>query len=275
MRRVIQVLIVVLILLSCGGIVGPALVQVREAANRAQCTNNLRQLTLAIGNYHDCYSAFPTAAEDKPSAAWHGAAERAFPMAAKDNPDLPPEKRLSWIVHIWPFVEAGSLYWKMDHKKRWDAEENRFAATEVLPKILICPGYSAPPTRDFLPTCYVGITGIGSEAIHLPLEDGRAGFFGYERTLKREDLKDRADSILMLSETSQVHGAWTAAGSPTTRGLIPDGSPYIGVRGQFGGNHRRGANVAFADGSVRFIEQSIDPAVWEAMATLSGKGNQE
>jgi prepilin-type processing-associated H-X9-DG protein len=274
-RRMIQVLIVVLILLSCGGIVGPALVQVREAANRAQCTNNLRQLALAIGNYHDCYSAFPAAAEDKPSAAWHGAAERAFPTAAKDNPDLPLEKRLSWIVHIWPFVEAGPLYWKMDHKKGWDAEENRFAATEVLPKILICPRYSALPTRDLLPTCYVGITGIGPDAINLPLEDSRAGFFGYKRILKHEDLKGRVDSTLMLAETSQVHGTWTAAGSPTTRGLIPDGSPYIGAGGQFGGNHRRGANAAFADGSVRFIEQSIDPIAWEAMATLSGKGNQE
>ncbi len=275
MRRAIQVLIVVVILLICSGIFTVAVVSVRDAANRAQCTNNLHQLALAIGTYHDCYSAFPTAAEDKPSAAWRGAAERAFPRDAKDNPDLPREKRLSWIVHVWPFVEAGDLYWKMDHEKGWDAEENRFAATEVLPKLLICPGYSAPPTRDLLPTCYVGITGIGAEAINLPEGDGRAGFFGYDRTVKRSDLKDRADSILMVVETSQVHGVWTAAGLPTARGLIPDGAPYFGVGGQFGGNHRRGANVGFADGSVRFIEQSIDPAVWEAMATLSGKGNAE
>jgi prepilin-type processing-associated H-X9-DG protein len=107
------------------------------------------------------------------------------------------------------------------------------------------------------------------------LEDRRAGFFGYERTFKLEDFKNHAGSILMLAETSQLNGAWTAAGLPTTRGLIPDGSPYMGAGGQFGGNHRHGANVAFADGSVRFVEQSIDPAVWEAMATLSGKSNRE
>lgn len=274
MRNWIQLFILTLIGLSCGGMLTPAIVAVRDAAARAQCANNLGSLALAIGNYQDSHSAFPTAAEDKASAAWHGETERAFPRAAEDSSDLPPEKRLSWIVHIWPYVEAGSLYWKMDHKSGWGAEENRFAALDA-PKILNCPGHFAPPTSSFAPTCYVGITGIGTDAIHLPLGDGHAGFFGYERILKREDLKDRAGSTLMVVETSQVHGAWTAAGSATTRSLIPDGTPYIGAGGQFGGNHRKGANVAFADGSVRLIEPFIDPALWEAMATLSGKGNRE
>ncbi len=196
MRKVIEIIVLVLILLSCAGMFGPAVVRVRDAANSAACMNNLRQLALCIDNYQNCYSAFPTAAEEKASAAWHGQSERALPKATKDNPDLPLEKRLSWIVHIWPFVESGDLYWKMDHKKGWNAEENRFAATEFVPKILICPGYAAPPKFDFKPTCCVGITGIGTDAIHLPLENSRAGFFGYERILKREDIKDFADSIL-------------------------------------------------------------------------------
>lgn len=255
MRRAMQVLIVVLIVLICSGIVTPAIVKVHDAADRAQCTNNLKILAMAIADYQSSHSSFPTAAED--------------------NPDLPPEQRLSWIVAIFPFVESNNIWSRMDHKKGWGAEENRFAA-QVYLGFLHCPGYSgAPQVEGITPTCYVGITGIGPDAIHLPSEDDRAGLFGYERSLNRDDLHDRAGSILMLVETSQVHGAWTAAGSPTTRGLIPDGSPYLGVGRQFGGNHRHGANVAFADGSVRLIEQSIDPALWEAMATLSGKGNQE
>jgi prepilin-type processing-associated H-X9-DG protein len=254
MRNVIQILILVLIGLICGGILTVFIVQVRAAADRAQCTNNLRSLALSMTNYHECYNKFPTAAEA--------------------NPDLPPEKRLSWIVGIVPFVEANQLYNKMDHKKPWDAEENRFAAL-INVKYLDCPGHAAPPADTMTPTCYIGVAGIGTDAINLPLEDRRAGFFGYERTFKLEDFKKHAGSIVILAETSQLHGSWTAAGSPTTRGLIPDGSPYIGVGGQFGGNHRNGANAAFMDGSVRFVEQSIDPAVWEAMATLSGKSNWE
>ncbi len=254
MRNVIQLLILVLIGLICGSILTMAIVTVRDAANRSLCTNNLRQLAQGFANYSDQQGMFPTAAEG--------------------NPDLPPEKRLSWIVITYPYVEGTNFYNKMDHKKGWDAEENRFAAL-LHSKILDCPGNVALPMSSLTPTCYLGITGLGSDAIKLPLEDRRAGFFGYDRILKIEDIKNHAGSILTLAETSQLQGSWTAAGWPTARGLIPDESPYIGAGGQFGGNHRDGANVAFADGSVRFVENNVDSAVWEAMATLSGKSNRE
>lgn len=254
MRNRIQILVLALIGLICGGILTTAIVAAQEAANRSLCANNLRGLALAIENYQDSYRKFPTAAEE--------------------NPVLPTEKRLSWIVGIWPYVEAGPLYSKMDHKKGWDAEENRFAALTPL-KTLECPGCAAPPTSAMSSTCYVGICGIGTDAINLPVEDSRAGFFGYERIVKLEDFKNHAGSILMLAETSQVHGAWTAAGSPTTRGLIRDGSPYMSVGGQFGGNHPHSVNAAFMDGSVRVLAGNIDPAACEAMATLSGKSKRE
>ena len=256
MRNVIQIVIVVLILLTCGGIFTVCVVNTREAAARMECTNNLKQLGLAVHNYAQRHDG-------------------SFPVAAMPNPDLPPEKRLSWLVVIWPYVEAGTPYHKMDHKKSWDAEENRFA-TEMRFGCLHCPGYSGePPDSRLRPTNYVGISGIGDNAIALPREDQRAGIFGYDQSVKLEEMKRGTSEILFVVETSQVSGAWTAAGPPTSRGLIPDGSAYIGAGGQFGGNHRGGANVTFADGSVRFVEQSIDPRVWEAMATLSGKGNQE
>ncbi len=254
MRNLIEILILILIGLICGGLFTVFVVHVRHAAASAQCTNHLRSLAMGIENYHESSSSFPTAAEE--------------------SPDLPPEKRLSWIVSIIPFIEANQIYNKMDHKKSWDADENRFAGF-VQVKFLECPGYSGFPTSTMTQTCYVGIAGIGVDAINLPLEDRRAGFFGYERIFKREDIKKYAGSILMLAETSQVEGSWTAAGLPTTHGLIPDGSPYLGVSGQFGGNHRNSVNIAFADGSVRPIEQTIDPKVWESMATLSGKSNRE
>jgi prepilin-type processing-associated H-X9-DG protein len=255
MRKRIELIIVLLILLSCSGMFPIFLGKIREAADRSQCTNNLRQLGPAIGNYHDFHVAFPQA--DLPNAA------------------LPPEKRLSWIVSTIPFVEANNIYSRMDKEKSWDAEENRFA-TEMRLAYLRCPGYpDRPRDSPLAPTHYVGISGIGDNAIALPRDNPRAGFFGYDRPVKKDDLKRGASETVVVAETSQASGAWTAAGPPTTRGLIPAGPAYFGVEGQFGGNHPRGANVVFADGSVRFIEQSIDPAVWEAMATLSGKGNQE
>jgi prepilin-type processing-associated H-X9-DG protein len=227
--------------------------QVREAANRTQCICKLKQLALAVANYTDTYNKYPKAAEE--------------------NPELPPEQRLSWIVAIIPFYEANNLYNKMDHKKGWADEENRFAALLEM-RILHCPSYlEGLPVSTLVSSHYVGISGLGENAIAFPRDDPRAGFFGYDRLVKIKDLKRGTSETVLIVETSQVHGAWTAAGSPTTRGLIPDSSPYGGVGGQFGGYHRGYTNVAFPDGSVRIIEGSVDPAVWEAMATLSGKGN--
>jgi prepilin-type processing-associated H-X9-DG protein len=255
MRNAVQALLVILILLVLGALFPPAVIKIREAAARSQCTNNLKQLGLAVHNYHDTYNLFP--------------------RAALPNLDLTPEKRQSWVVEIWPFVEAGPLYNKIDHKKAWDAEENRFAALTTL-RSLHCPAYpERPPVTPFFSMHYLGIAGVGVDAIQLPREDSRAGFLGYDRTFNLKDVADRTSSILMLAETSQASGAWSAAGPPTTRGLILNGPPYLGAGGQFGGNHPRGVNTVFADGSVRFVEQTIDPAAWEAMATLGGKGNQE
>ena len=255
MRNVIQVFIVVLIALSCAGMFTVFVLQVRDAAARTQCVNNLRQLSLAVENYYGTYNEYPTAAEA--------------------NPDLPPEKRLSWIVGIYPYVEASNIYSKMDRKKGWDAEENRFAALTILFP-LQCPAYvERPPVNTLVPTPYVGISGIGDDAIVLPRDDPRAGIFGYDRPVELKDFKRGRSETLLIVETSKARGVWTAAGSPTTRGLIPDGSPYLGVGAQFGGNHRRGANVAFSDASVRLIDKSIDPVVFESMVTLRGQGQRE
>lgn len=261
MRNVIQLLILALIGLTCGSIFTVFIAQVREAAARSRCGNNVKQIAFAVANYTDTYQgAFPPAGEMDP---------RLWP------PVEPPEKRLSWLVAIVPFIEATNLYNKLSHDKTWDAEENRFAALTDY-RIFQCPGYpDRLPASTLVPTHYPGITGIGADAIMLPLEHPHAGILGYDRKVTRKDLSHGGSETVLVAETSQASGAWTAAGAPTARGLILDGSPYIGTGGQFGGNHRRGANVVLLDGSVRFLEQSIDPAVWETMATLTGKGNQE
>ncbi|MCA9067220.1 MAG: DUF1559 domain-containing protein, partial [Planctomycetaceae bacterium] len=78
----------------------PAVQQAREAARRTQSKNNLKQLALAMHNYHDVYSHFPRGTVDKP--------------------DLPVEKRMSWVVSLLPFMEQSAMYNQIDQNKPWD-----------------------------------------------------------------------------------------------------------------------------------------------------------
>jgi prepilin-type processing-associated H-X9-DG protein len=73
---------------------------------------------------------------------------------------------------------------------------------------------------------------------------------------------------------SRASGAWTAGGPATVRGLNED-DPYLAIDGQFGGIHRGGANVLFADASVRFFPESGDSQMFKAMATVLGSKRAE
>src|SRR5262249_42095812 len=163
-----------------------------------------------------------------------------------------------WLVNIEPYIEAGNLYVKIDKEQGWEADENRFAAL-LRQSTYHCPGFpKQPPLSPYYSSHYLGMSGIGKDAVSLPEDDNNTGFFGYARQLPIAMVQARSQPLVTMTETCWATGAWTAAGPPTVRGLADDGTPYLGCDGQFGGNHRGGLNVAFADGSVRFLNESID-----------------
>jgi prepilin-type processing-associated H-X9-DG protein len=250
MRRAVNFLVLVLILLLAGGLLVTGIGKVRDAANRTQCSNNLRQNGLAQHNYQATYNHFPRAAEPN------------------SNPAI--ERRLSWLVITIPFLEADNLYSRIDKKKAWDAEENRFAGLIVI-RPHHCPGFpDQPPKSTLVPSHYIGIAGLGADAAMFTLQDSRAGFFGFEREIKLPDIEGQTSTLLMAMETLQITGAWTAGGRPTVRGLEQAGAPNVRADREFGGIHSGGMNALFADASVRFIRDSADPRLLEAMATLQG-----
>jgi prepilin-type processing-associated H-X9-DG protein len=122
-----------------------------------------------------------------------------------------------------------------------------------------------------MPTSYVGIAGLGTDAPFLPNGHPRAGVFGYDRQTTLKDLKDGASCTMVVTESGRVRTSWLEGGPATVRGLDTADLPYIGPGRQFGGLHRTsGANVAFADGAVRFISDTIDPRIFEAISTIAG-----
>lgn len=234
------------------GLLFVAINRVRDAANRATCYNNLKQLGIGVNNFSSANS-------------------EQFPGATMFNPQLPVERRLSWLVALYPYLEATPFYHRIDRARSWDAKANRFVALWGL-RSLHCPALSGvPPVSPFDPTHYVGITGVGNDAGDLPLENKRAGVLGDGRTVRHRDVTDGLAFTLLASETLQVEGSWAAGGRPTVRGIEPDRLPLLGRAGQFGSGHYGATtNVLLADGSVRVLTASVNPRIVAALATLAG-----
>src|SRR5437764_10162588 len=154
--RLLQLLIVIFIVLIVGSVLIVAVGKICETDHRAQCMNNLKQIGLAAQNYRDTF--------------------RYFPPASRVNANLPVEKRLSWLYLIVPFVEADNLYRQFDQDQAWDSEKNRLLPLTVRYFISQCPSFSnSGPTSKFFPTHYLGITGLGTNAALLTLDDPNAG----------------------------------------------------------------------------------------------------
>jgi prepilin-type processing-associated H-X9-DG protein len=217
--------------LVCGGILAalllPAVQAAREAARRAQCVNNLKQIGLAIHNYHDTYKSFPT--------------------AVLTDEDGQPGR--SWRVAIWPFVESTLAYEQYDFSEPWDGPNNRTLHSMFVPAYR-CPSDGDPMATD---TSYVMIVGKGT--------------IGGEpnETVRFRDIADGTSNTIMAIEvgTSGIH--WMEPRDVT----VDEAVTFLTnpAAGQYQQVHPGGANVLFADGSVRFLAESTDPEILRAMLT--------
>jgi prepilin-type processing-associated H-X9-DG protein len=159
---------------------------------------------------------------------------------------------------------------RLDLKRAWDEPPNAEAAGVNVPAYL-CPSLGRPdPRRQPGLTTDAGLAGVGPDAALLPKDDRRAGVFGYDRVITRQDVKAGISFTMMVAETTRDLGPWVAGGPSTVRGLAPDETQYVGVGRPFGGLHPGGANVLWVDTSVRFVKDSVAPEVFRAQATLAG-----
>jgi prepilin-type processing-associated H-X9-DG protein len=223
----------------------PAVQSARGAARRSTSKNNLKQIGLALHNYHDVYSSFP--------------------QGTQPNEDLKTEKRLSWQANILPFLDQAPLYNQIDFDEAWDGDANKELMKTRL-QVLQNPGTELEKEPKHGTTHYVGIAGIGKNAATLPITDKNAGVFGYNRKTRIADITDGTSNTLMVSEASKSFGAWGAGGVGTIRGFVK--KPYINGPDGIGGPSKGGCNILFCDGAVRFISEKIDATVLENLARM-------
>lgn len=245
---------------ACLGVVR-AVVHFREVQSQGKCLDNLKILGLGFQQYHEIFGSFPT--------------------GTLPNPSLPPERRLSWVVEGWyAGIGDGQVHLNIDTTRAWDDPVNRrptgYSGVDGPGSTTERFFYGCPGNPNTLPEgysrCleYVGIAGVGVDAPGLPLGHPRAGIFGYDRVTTLADIRDGASETMMVIETARDNGRWTAGGPSSVRGLDPARQPYIGKGRQFGGTHRSGANVLYADGSVHFVADTVHRALLEARATAAG-----
>ncbi len=252
-RRLILAVLGLLFILGLGSFLIVGVQAAREAARRSVCVCNLKCVAIGLLNYHDRNGSFP--------------------VGTVTNPGLPPERRLGWRVALWGEIHTDCTV-DLDPTLSWNAPANFppkiVAAPNVtfvdmtpddLAREMTCP--DAPVRKPGTPylLSYVGMAGVGVDAPTLPEKHPRAGVFGYDRRTRIEDITDGTAHTVTVIETARDNRPWTAGGPARVRVNETAAAPYLGRGRQFGGYHPNGANAAFADGSVRFLRDTIDPRV--------------
>jgi prepilin-type processing-associated H-X9-DG protein len=258
----------------------PAVQAAREAARRAQCANNLKQIGVAFQMHHSSLSYFPTAGTD-----WGTP-----PTYLGGAPAVGSQQGAGWGFQILSHLEEATV-WKGGGASN-DNERQR-AAVGALISAFFCPTRRAPMSVTYA-DLYISqgaedlVTHALSDYAANNLDDGsgaiRANRFG--GPLRLTDITDGSSKTLLVAEKrlnlyflgltgrSDDNEGYTAGNDwDTMRNAnyapLPDAHEGSSERGfgEFGSSHSSIFNVVFADGSVRAIGFPVDPTVFSLLGT--------
>lgn len=298
----IELLVVIAIIGVLVSLLLPAVQQAREAARRSQCKNNLKQLGLALHNYHDLYNVFPP--------GWVAVGTSWGDSYCKVNGI---NQRAPWTVLILPMLDQTNLYTKFDFNKPFTNNAPSTPVSNVDPALrdgsqngdylVRIPTYQCPtdPAVRIYPLHldYVGIQGGGAADCTASSDANRLfsrkGTLFANSSVRFRDLTDGASNIYVIGETKyfpapasgypgmgwatspKMDGNAQAWISVVARDQINDSnktaasggdfaslSPYVGRL--LGSHHVGGCHVLFGDGSVRFLSENMNQATYQTLA---------
>jgi hypothetical protein len=197
--------------------------------------------------------------------------------AKRDGPEKPVYAGFSWMVPLLPHLGHQDVYQLFDFTKSWTDPTNLAMSGIVIPAFVDPTNshqrWTGFPHPGIALTHFVGMSGVddtrNSVAAKLPRSDKRAGVFGYDQVARNDEITDGTSQTIMVIGAGKVTAPWVQGGGATIRGAR---EPYFDELSGFGsgGVSGGGTLAVMADGSVRMISKSIDPAVFRAMCTIHG-----
>ncbi len=273
----IELLVVIAIIAILVALLLPAVQQAREAARRSSCKNNLKQLGVALHNYHDTHNVFPPA------------------FARSIQPDgSAPSGGWGWGVMLLPFIEQPGLYDALrpntEPFHEIVAADTPGEAQRILLQTPIntyrCPSDTGAPINNqranYGTSNYIGIWGAHVDAgLHTGAGNGCMFF---NSRIGFRDILDGTSNVLVLGERAFVNnpprmpwrgGIYAGVNNPagagwgsTMRGVWD--SPAFRLNGTdpwaFSSLHKGGAQFVLGDGSVRFISENINGLTYQILA---------
>jgi prepilin-type N-terminal cleavage/methylation domain-containing protein/prepilin-type processing-associated H-X9-DG protein len=283
----VELLVVIAIIGVLIGLLLPAVQKVREAAARTQCTNNLKQIGLALHNYHDTLGSFPPGYIDG----------NTNPSSTPDN-DVGPG--WGWAAFLLPFVEQQNLYKQINFSQGVGVGSNAAPSQQVL-KVYQCP--SDPYQQNFTvwPTGvvvahgdYVGCNGWeecffnaggngqggGSDGLAGGYGPSGNGLFWRNSHSRFTDVQDGLSNTIVVGERSGDHspstwtGAVTGGRCPAWMATTPPSPPYSPPPGAPYDNADFNEALVLAHGNATHLPSAdfpiFDPDTFYSMHTPRG-----
>jgi prepilin-type N-terminal cleavage/methylation domain-containing protein/prepilin-type processing-associated H-X9-DG protein len=299
----IELLVVIAIIAILIGLLVPAVQKVRDAAARVQCQNNLKQIGLALHNFHDVYKKFPVGRQTRP------------------RPGGGDDYYANWAILILPFIEQGNLYKQYNNNVRNTDPANDFVRQQFVP-VYTCPSdpnanmLILPETANdavdrtavpYATGSYRGMAGVNCDGFdqwagynseiqtNLRVCPGKRGVLhgDLDGTLTAERLQsilDGTSNTLMVGERVTVtHNRRTTFWADSFNlyslsGAYPDSATLLAdydacgkvvsdiaqCKYGWGGGHTGGIQFVLCDGHVTSISNSINMQVFLALATING-----